>query len=173
MPPAANDDRPRRLRRPEEFMGERGGHAPWCGPAAVATAAGLSYAGACDLLARVAPDRYPPGQEIVTAWWRDLIGALDHLGIAAEPRPVAGRPTLCRAVREGLPEGWWLARVTDHFCLLKVARAGVGKGGGKGGGQGRAEVYDNRHHAAPLSTATHGRRRVTHLARVPAPPGAE
>lgn len=161
LPLPCNDDRPRRLRRPEEFAGERGGHAPWCGPAAVATAAGLSYASACDLLARTAPDRYPPQQEIVTAWWRDLIGALDLAGVKAEPRTVAGRPTLCRAVREGLPEGWWLARVTDHFCLLRVAR------------RGRAEVFDNRHHAAPLSARVHGRRRVTHLARVPAPPGAE
>jgi hypothetical protein len=165
MPPAANDDRPRRLRRPEDFEGERGGHAPWCGPAAVATAAGLSYASACELLAHVAPDRYPAGQEIVTAWWRDLIGALDRVGIPAEPRPVAGQPTLCRAVREGLPEGWWLARVTDHFCLLKVARSGR-----RGA---RAEVFDNRLHGAPLGARTHGRRRVTHLARVPAPPGAE
>lgn len=158
---AANDDRPRRLSRPEDFAGERGGYAPWCGPAAVATAAGLSYASACALLARVAPERYPPGREIVTAWWRDLIGALDRAGIRAEPRPVEGRPTLCRAVREGLPEGWWLARVTDHFCLLRVARGG------------RAEVFDNRHHAEPLSARTHGRRRVSHLARLPSPPGAE
>ena len=159
MPVAANDDPPPRLRRPEDFMGERGGHAPWCGPAAVATAAGLSYASACDLLARVAPDRYPPGREIVTAWWRDLLGALDALGIAAQPRAVHGRPTLCRAVRDGLPRGWWLARVTDHFCLLRVARTGV-------------DLFDNRHHAAPVSAATHGRRRLTHLARLPPPPGA-
>ena len=122
---AANDDRPRRLRRPEDFAGERGGFAPWCGPAAVATAAGLSYASACELLARVAPDRYPPGQEIVTAWWRDLIGALDHAGVRAEQHAIKGRPTLCQAVRDGLPQGWWLARVTDHFCLLHVARKGV------------------------------------------------
>jgi hypothetical protein len=161
----ANDDRPRRLRRPEELAGERGGYAPWCGPAVVAMAGGVSYASACALLSRVAPERYPPGREIVTAWWRDLIGALDGLGIRTEPREVPGRPTLAAALRGGLPEGWWLARVTDHFCLLKVARAG--------GRATRAEVYDNRHHAAPLSTATHGRRRVTHLARVPAPPGAE
>lgn len=156
---AANDDR--RLRRPEDFAGERGGYAPWCGPAVVATAAGVSYASACELLGRVAPERYPPGQEIVTAWWRDLIGALGQAGIAAETRPVEGRPTLSRAVKDGLPEGWWLTRVTDHFCLLKVAR------------RGQAEVYDNRLHAAPLSARTHGRRRVSHLARLPAPPGAE
>ena len=156
---AANDDR--RLRRPEDFAGERGGHAPWCGPAAVATAAGVSYASACELLGRVAPDRYPAEQEIVTAWWRDLLGALDLAGVRAEPHPVEGRPRLDEAVREGLPEGWWLARVTDHFCLLRVARAG------------RAEIFDNRHHAAPLSRRTHGRRRLTHLARVPAPPGAD
>lgn len=158
---ASNDDRPRRLRRPEEFAGERGGHAPWCGPAAVATAAGVTYASACELLARVAPERYPPGREIVTAWWRDLVAALNLAGAPAEPRKVEGTPTLSRVVREGLPEGWWLARVTDHFCLLEVARRGT------------ARVYDNRLHAAPLSARAHGRRRVTHLARVPAPPGAE
>ncbi len=156
-----NDDRPRRLRRPEDFAGERGGFAPWCGPAAVATAAGLSYASACDLLGRVAPERYPPGREIVTAWWRDLIGALHLAGVPTTPREVEGRPTLCTAVRQGLPEGWWLTRVTDHFCLVKVARRGA------------AEVFDNRHHAAPLSAKIHGRRRVTHLAQVPAPPGAD
>ncbi len=156
---AANDDR--RLRRPEEFAGERGGFAPWCGPAAVATAAGVTYASACELLSRVAPDRYPPGEEIVTAWWRDLLGALDLAGVRAEPHPVEGRPSLDRTVRQGLPEGWWLARVTDHFCLLRVAR------------RGQAEVYDNRHHGVPLSSRSHGRKRVTHLARVPAPPGAE
>lgn len=161
MPPAIPDPPLPRLPRPEDFAGERGGHTPWCGPAAVATAAGLTYAGACALLVRIAPDRYPPGEEIVTTWWRDLLGALAHLGIVAEPRTVQGRPTLCRAVRDGLPQGWWLARVTDHFCLLRVA------------GPGQAEVFDNRHHAAPLSARVHGRRRVTHLARVPAPPGAE
>lgn len=165
MPPAANDDRPRRMRRPEDFAGERGGYAPWCGPAAVATAAGLSYASACALLARIAPDRYAPGQEIVTTWWRDLIGALEATGIAAKPHPVAGRPTLSRAVREGLPDGWWLARVTDHFCLLQVARSG--------GARVQAKVFDNRLHAAPLGARTHGRRRLTHLARLPPPPGAE
>jgi hypothetical protein len=157
----ANDDRPRRLRRPEELAGERGGYAPWCGPAVVAMAGGVSYASACALLSRVAPERYPPGREIVTAWWRDLIGALDGLGIRTEPREVPGRPTLAAALRGGLPEGWWLARVTDHFCLLRVARQGV------------ATVFDNRLHGEKLSSRTHGRRRVTHLARVPAPPGAE
>lgn len=158
---SANDDRARRLRRPEELAGERGGNAPWCGPAAVAMAGGVSYASACALLARVAPERYPPGREIVTAWWRDLIGALGEIGVPAEPRPVEGNPTLVAAVRQGLPEGWWLARVTDHFCLLRVAR------------QGGATVFDNRLHGERLSSRTHGRRRVTHLARVPAPPGAE
>jgi len=158
---ACNDDRARRLRRPEDFAGERGGFAPWCGPAAVATAAGVTYGSACELLARVAPERYPPGREIVTAWWRDLVAALDLAGVPAQPRPVEGKPTLSQTVRAGLPEGWWLARVTDHFCLLEVAR------------RGGARVYDNRLHAAPLSAKAHGRRRVTHLARVPTPPGAE
>lgn len=156
----ANDDRPRRFRGPEELAGERGGFSPWCGPAAVAMAGGVSYASACALLARVAPDRYPPGREIVTAWWRDLIGALAEIGIRAEAREVAGRTTLGALVRQGLPEGWWLARVTDHFCLLRTARQG-------------ATVFDNRLHGAPLSSRAHGRRRVTHLAALPPPPGVE
>ncbi len=161
LPPPANGTPPsRRLRRPEEFAGERGGCAPWCGPTAIATAVGSSYAGACDLLARVAPDRYPRGHEVVTAWWRDLLSALDLAGVAAQPRPVEGRPTLMQAVRGGLPEGWWLARVTDHFCLVEVARGGV-------------RVFDNRLHGDALSGKAHGRRRLTHLARVPTPPGAE
>jgi hypothetical protein len=157
--PAANDDR--RLRRPEEFAGERGGYAPWCGPAVVATASGLTYASACELLSRVAPERYPPGREIVSAWWSDLLGALDLAGVRAAPHPVHGRPRLDHAVRDALPEGWWLTRVTDHFCLVRVARSG------------QAVVFDNRHHGVPLSSRTHGRKRVTHLARVPSPPGAE
>ena len=161
LPPPANGNLPvRRLRHPEEFAGERGGYAPWCGPTAVATTIGSSYASACELLARVAPERYPPGREVVTAWWRDLLAALDLAGVAAESRPVAGRPTLMQTVRSGLPEGWWLARVTDHFCLLEVAR-------------GAARIFDNRLHGVALSGRTHGRRRVTHLARVPTPPGAE
>jgi hypothetical protein len=159
--PANDDYRRRRLRRPEDFAGERGGYAPWCGPTAVATAAGLTYASACDLLTRVAPERYPPGREIVTAWWRDLVAALGLAGVPAQPQPVEGRPTLCQAVKGGLPEGWWLTRVTGHFCLVEVARRGT------------ARVFDNRLHAAPLSARTHGRRRVTHLAALPAPPGAE
>lgn len=164
IPPPANDSRPlraeRRLPRPEDFAGQRSGFAPWCGPTAVATAAGVDYASACALLAQMAPERYPPGREVVTAWWRDLVGALDLAGVTAQPLPVEGRKTLIRAVRDGLPEGWWLARVTGHFCLLEVAR-------------GSARVFDNRLHGAPLSAQAHGRRRVTHLARVPTPPGAE
>jgi hypothetical protein len=160
LPPVDGSQPRRGLRRPEDFAGERGGCAPWCGPAAVATASGSTYASACDLLARVAPERYPPGREVVTAWWRDLLSALDLAGVSAEPRPVDGRPTLSGAVRAGLPEGWWLARVTDHFCLVEVARSGV-------------RVFDNRLHGVPLSSRSHGRRRLTHLARLPTPPGAE
>lgn len=156
VPLPANDDfgPRRRLRHPDDFAGERGGFAPWCGPTVVATAAGTSYASACDLLNRVAPSRYPAGRDVVTAWWRDLVAALDLAGVKAEPRPVEGKPTLMQAVRAGLPEGWWLARVTDHFCLLDVARGG-------------ARVFDNRLHGAPLSAKAHGRRRVTHLAALP------
>jgi hypothetical protein len=143
------------LRTPADLAGERGGFAPWCGPAAVARAADLSYAAACALLHAAAPDRYPQGAEIVTAWWRDLLAALDGAGIPTEPLPPPeGRPTLCRLVREGLPPGWYLVRVTGHFLLLRVH------------GFGLAQVFDNRHHGAVLSAKAHGRCRVTHAARI-------
>ncbi len=140
------------LRRPEDYAGERGGYAPWCGPTAVAQAAGLSYTHACALLTWISPDRYPPGQEIVTAWWSDLVMALHRAGVPTEAGPMPGRPTLCQAARR-LSPGWWMLRVTGHFLLLHVTAAG-------------AHVFDNRLHGEKLSVKTHGRRRVTHAARL-------
>lgn len=141
------------LRRPEDYAGERGGYAPWCGPTAVAHAAGLGYAAACGLLTRISPERYPPGQEIITAWWSDLLAAIRIAGAPVQVEPVTDRPTLCRFGRT-LPAGWWLVRVTGHFLLLHVAPEGV-------------RVFDNRLHGERLSAATHGRRRVTHAALLP------
>jgi hypothetical protein len=48
--------------------------------------------------------------------------------------------------------------VTDHFLLLNCQ------------GFGLATLHDNRHTAALLSGHTHGRRHVTHLARLPEGP---
>ncbi|HYF08823.1 MAG TPA: hypothetical protein VD970_14460 [Acetobacteraceae bacterium] len=143
------------LRTPADFAGERGGFAPWCGPTVVAQAAGVTYAEACGLLRRVEPSTYPDENEIVTAYWSDLLTSLGLARVAVRDRPVAGRPTLSALVREGLEPGWWLVRVTGHFLLLEVD-----------GDQG-ARVFDNRHHGTPLSAQAHGRCRVTHLARLP------
>lgn len=140
-------------RTPDDFTGERGGFAPWCGPTVLAQAAGLSYAGACALLQSARPGHYPDGEEIVTAFWSDLLLSLDLARVAAEALPVAGRPTLC-ALARGLANGWWLLRVTNHFLLLHVE-------------DGAARVFDNRLHGAPLSARSHGRCRVTHLAWLP------
>jgi hypothetical protein len=64
--PAANDDpRRRACGIPTSSPASAGAMPPWCGPAAVATAAGLSYSSACALLNRVSPERYPAGREIV------------------------------------------------------------------------------------------------------------
>ncbi len=141
------------LRSPEVYAGERGGYAPWCGPTAVAQAAGLSYTQACSLLTWISPERYPHGREIVTAWWSDLVSAVTRAGVPAEARPVPERPTLCTIARESLEAGWWMVRVTGHFLLLHVTPQGT-------------FVYDNRIHGEPLATRTHGRRRVTHVARL-------
>lgn len=151
------------LRSPEDMAGERGGYAPWCGPAAVAHVTGLPYAEACDLLHRLAPERYRRGAEIVTAWWRDLLAALAAEGVPAEPMPdlpARGGPMLMHYARTLAP-GWYLVRVTGHFLLLRVT------------GFGLAEVYDNRMAGVvPTGRAGHGRRRVTHAVRLPEGPRA-
>lgn len=132
------------------------GQTRWCGPAVVALATGLSYAGACALLRSLAPERYPAGQEIVTTYWRDLLAGLERAGIAhaAVPLPEAA-PSLLRMVRwHGLAPGCYLVRVTDHFLLLRS------------GGFGLAWLHDNHHAGAVLTGRLHGRRRVTHLVRL-------
>ncbi len=137
---------------------ERGGQTGWCGPAAIALAAGCGYAEACDLLHRVAPERYAHQPEIVTAYWRDVLAALNLAGQPSLPLPLPeGRgPTLLSLVRGGgLVPGLYLVRVTGHFLLLTLH------------GFGLAQVYDNRLSGAVLSVHTHGRCRVTHLARLP------
>lgn len=156
-PPDAGPTGPR-FRTPQDLAGERGGAAPWCGPAAVALAAGVPYDAACDLIRRAAPERYPGG-EIVTTWWRDLLAALREAGVSAAPAvAVADSPTLIRWARQLGEAGWYLVRVTDHFLLLHCD------------GDGAARVYDNRIGGAPLGVATHGRRRVSHVARLPEGP---
>ncbi|WBV43136.1 hypothetical protein [Pseudoroseomonas cervicalis] len=142
-------------RGPEALAAERGGILPWCGPAAIALAAGCSYAEACALLRRVAPQRYPAG-EIVTAYWRDVMAALAEAGLAATRLPLAEpRPTLIGlARRHGLSAGLYLVRVTGHFLLLRHH------------GFGLAEVHDNKLAGAVLSPRSHGLCRVTHVARL-------
>jgi hypothetical protein len=127
---------------------ERGGQAGWCGPAAIALAVGCGYAEACALLRRVAPERYLTQPDIVTAYWRDVLEALRHVGQPAEPLPVTRLrdrgPTLLGLVRHGgLEPGLYLVRV------------------------GLAQVHDNRLSGAVLSVRSHGLCRVTHLARLP------
>ncbi|WP_419898427.1 hypothetical protein [Roseomonas sp. USHLN139] len=140
----------------EALAAERGGSLGWCGPAAVALAGGTSYAMACALLREAAPQRYAPEGEIVTAYWRDVVQALAVLGIRAERLPLAApRPTLLGLARRGgLAAGLYLVRVTGHFLLLRLH------------GFGLAEVHDNRLSGAVLTAHTHGRCRVTHVARL-------
>ena len=134
---------------------ENQGNTPWCGPTALALATGQSYAAACALLRAVAPSCYEPDGPIVTAYWRDLLGGLDHLSIAhATVALPERRQTLLATVRQGLLVGWYLLRVTDHFLLLRSH------------GFGLATLHDNRHTGALVTGHTHGRRHVTHATRL-------
>ena len=136
---------------------ENGGAVPWCGPAAVALATGCSYAEAGDLLRRSAPAWYPAKAPVVTAYWRDLLAALREAGVEHEvldPEPDLPRASLLRFARGRLAPGWYLLRVTDHFLLLRHH------------GFGLAMVHDNRHSGALLGARSHGRRKVTHVARL-------
>ena len=71
-----------------------------------------------------------------------------------DPTPELPRQSLLRFVRGNLAPGWYLLRVTDHFLLLHHEGFGV------------ATVHDNRHSGALLGAGTHGRRKVTHVARL-------
>jgi hypothetical protein len=143
------------LRTHEELAEENDGYAPWCGPAALALATGRGYHAAGELLRGVAPAWYPAQGPIVTAYWRDLLAALEADGVPHAPLPLPERrPSLLRLVRDGLASGWYLVRVTDHFLLLRSH------------GFGLAQLHDNRHTGALLTGRTHGRRKVTHAARL-------
>ncbi|HYZ34183.1 MAG TPA: hypothetical protein VE684_18075 [Crenalkalicoccus sp.] len=142
------------LRSHLDLAAENDGLAPWCGPAALALAAGLSYEAACALLREVAPDWYPASGPVVTAYWRDLLAGLARHGIRHEAVEVPPRITLLDLLRGGLAAGWYLLRVTDHFLLLRSDGAGGGV------------VHDNRHTGEAPSGRLHGRRRVSHAARL-------
>lgn len=136
---------------------ENDGLTPWCGPAALALATGLRYGEASELLRCSAPGWYPEHGPIVTAYWRDLLTALRAAGIehaVLDPSEEAPRHSLLRFARGDLAPGWYLVRVTDHFLLLEHH------------GFGLARVHDNRHSGALLGARTHGRRKVTHVARL-------
>jgi hypothetical protein len=161
--PAGTTPPDRHLRGHLRLATENNGLVPWCGPAAVALATGHAYADACDLLRRLAPGWYPQEGPVVTAYWRDLLAALRSAGVPLAPVAVPEhrgarrrRPTLLQLLRgEEAPEpGWYLVRVTDHFLLLRVH------------GFGLATLHDNRHTGALVTGHTHGRRAVTHMARL-------
>ena len=143
-----------------DLRAENGGHAPWCGPAAIALVTGLAYAEACRLLHAVCPERYPEPDGVVAAWWRDLVEALRRHGLAGAPLEIeAGRPCLLGLAGRRLEPGWYLVRVTDHFLLLHLRQRGRGR-------RGLAVVHDNTHTAVPLSPRVFGLRRVTHALRL-------
>lgn len=146
---------PVRLRGHLALLEENRGAAPWCGPAALALATGRSYGEAGEMLRAVAPDWYPAEGPIVTAYWRDLVEALALAGIPHRPVALpAQRRSLLRLVRDGLAPGWYLARITDHFLLLRSA------------GFGLATLHDNRHTGVLVGRKTHGMRHVTHAVRL-------
>ena len=146
---------PATLRGHLALLEENQGETPWCGPATLALATGRSYAEACILLRSIAPAWYPAEGPIVTAYWRDLLGALDAAGIAYEALDLpAKRRTLVRFARDGLAPGWYLVRITDHFLLLHSH------------GFGLTTLHDNRHTGLLVSARTHGQRHVTHAARL-------
>jgi len=159
--PAARHEAGRRsfpepaLRGHLALLEENRGDTPWCGPAALALATGRSYAAACALLRATAPAWYPAEGPIVTAYWRDLLAALAMAGVGHRPVPLPERrSSLLHLVRQELPEGWYLIRVTDHFLLLRSH------------GFGLTTLHDNRHTGAVVSAAAHGRRHVTHAVRL-------
>ncbi|RAI59684.1 hypothetical protein [Roseicella frigidaeris] len=152
-------DQPVRLRGHLALLEENQGEIPWCGPAALALATGRGYAEASRLLRDIAPGWYPPEGPIVTAYWRDLLGVLDLLGVAHAPVALPERRrNLLTFVRNGLEEGWYLLRITDHFLLLRSYGFGI------------AMLYDNRHTGVLVGRKTHGLRHVTHAVRLTSGP---
>ena len=150
---------PTGLRSHQDLRAENRGLVPWCGPATLALASGLTYAETGARLRAVAPGWYPAEGPVVTAYWRDLLAVLDQLGIPHRPVPLPDRrPSLLGLVRDGLAEGWYLLRVTDHFLLLRSH------------GFGLATLHDNRHTATVVGHRSFGRRRVTHAAWLPTGP---
>lgn len=146
---------PASLRGHLALLEENQGETPWCGPATLALATGRSYRDAGMLLRSIAPDWYPAEGPIVTAYWRDLLGALDSLGIPHAPVDLpAKRRSLIHFARDGLPAGWYLVRITDHFLLLRSH------------GFGLTTLHDNRHTGVLVSARTHGQRHVTHAVRL-------
>jgi hypothetical protein len=150
-----------RAETPAAFRGhlalleENRGETPWCGPATLALATGRSYAESGMLLRSIAPAWYPAEGPIVTAYWRDLLGALDTVGIAhAAVVLPEKRRSLIRFARDGLAPGCYLVRITDHFLLLRSHGFGV------------TTLYDNRHTGVLVSAKTHGLRHVTHAVRL-------
>ncbi|MDO9712100.1 hypothetical protein [Paracraurococcus lichenis] len=148
-------DSPSALRGHLALLEENLGETPWCGPAALALATGRSYAEAGALLRAVAPPWYPAEGPIVTAYWRDLLDGLRMAGIPHEPMALPEkRRSLIRFARDGLEQGWYLVRITDHFLLLRSH------------GFGLVTLHDNRHTGVLVTTRTHGLRHVTHAARL-------
>lgn len=141
---------------------ENGGFIPWCGPAALALATGRGLEEACGMLRAVAPQWYPRGGPIVTAYWRDLLAVLGQCGVPHATAPVAPgpRPTLLDLLRRGGPggaalePGWFLMRVTGHFLLVRSHGFGLGL------------AHDNHHSGTLVTARCLGRRRVTHAARL-------
>lgn len=139
-----------------QLQSEAAGRTTWCGPAVLALATGRSYRGACALLRRVAPACYPQRAEVVTTYWRDLLAGLAAEGVRVAPVavPVPGASLLRLLREERLSPGWYLLRVTDHFLLLRQH------------GFGLARVHDNHHTGVVVTGRVHGRRHVTHAARL-------
>lgn len=141
----------RQFRSHFDLMAENNGFIPWCGPAALALASGLSYRDTGERLRQTAPDRYPQQGEIVTAYWRDILWVLAQDEVSYLTVPVTGG-RLCDMLRS-LASGWYLARVTDHFLLLRQS-------------QGRATFHDNWNSGTRVSPCNFGLHEVTHLAHL-------
>src|SRR4051812_10882291 len=125
---------PATLRGHLALLEENSGETPWCGPATLALATGRSYAEAGLLLRSVAPAWYPAEGPIVTAYWRDLLGAGGAVAPPKHPRPRPARPPpLTPSPRGGRGAGWSLAPTPD-LSLLRPSQ-----------GWGLTPLHNNRH----------------------------